>query len=105
MIGVINEGKLVEEITMEQLHKQNRQYIEFVVSEEGKACLLLKEKFGITDYSIHGNGRIRLYSTFEEPAKINAVFVENGILVSKINIKEEKLEDYFETLIGGGGIA
>lgn len=105
MIGVINDGKLIEEVSIDELHKQNRQYVEFVVSDEENACLLLKEKFAITDYSVHENGSIRLYSAFEERANINAVFAKNGISVSKININEEKLEDYFGTLIGGGDIA
>lgn len=32
------------------------------------------------------------------------LLVENSLQVTKINISEEKLEDYFSNLIGGGGI-
>jgi hypothetical protein len=35
---------------------------------------------------------------------INKMFVENEISVSRINVSEEKLEDYFSGLIGGGKI-
>ncbi len=102
IIGVMHQGRLIEEVAMQELHQRNRQYVEFEVSDENKACLLLEEKFGFKDYSVHENGSIRLYSNLEMRAKLNGCFVENGISVSKINIREEKLEDYFSKLIGGG---
>lgn len=103
-IGVMHEGKLIEEVTMEELHKRNRRYVEFEVSDENKACLLLEEKFNITDYSVHENGSIRIYSDFLLRGKFNEEFVRQGIEVLKINLSEEKLEDYFSNLIGGGKI-
>lgn len=103
-IGVMHEGKLIEEVTMEELHKRNRRYVEFEVSDENKACLLLEEKFNITDYSVHESGSIRIYSDFLLRGKFNEEFVKQGIEVVKINLSEEKLEDYFSNLIGGGKI-
>jgi len=103
-IGVMHEGKLIEEVTMEELHKRNRRYVEFEVSDENKACLLLEEKFNVTDYSVHENGSIRIYSDFLLRGKFNEEFVKQGIEVLKINLSEEKLEDYFSNLIGGGKI-
>lgn len=104
IVGVMNEGKLIEEISMKELHDRNRQYVEFIVSDEKKACLLLEEKFKITDYSVHEDGNIRLYTEFDMRASLNTCFVENGVSVSKINMREEKLEDFFSNLIGGGTI-
>lgn len=104
IIGVMHEGRLIEEVAMKELHQRNRRYVEFVVSNENKACLLLEQKFGLTDYSVHENGSIRIYNNLEMRSKINQRFVEKGISVSKINISEEKLEDYFSSLIGGGGL-
>ncbi|MCM1261505.1 MAG: ABC transporter ATP-binding protein [Butyrivibrio sp.] len=37
-------------------------------------------------------------------AEVNSCFIENGIAVAQVNIREEKLEDYFSNLIGGGKI-
>lgn len=102
IIGVMHEGRLIEEVAMQELHQRNRQYVEFVVSDENKACLLLEQKFGLTDYSVHEKGSIRIYTNFEIRSKLNQCFVENNISVSKINVSEEKLEDYFSNLIGGG---
>ena len=104
IIGVMHEGRLIEEVSMQELHRRNRQYVEFVVERENEACLLLEERFQITDYSVHENGSLRVYTDFDRRAAINAAFVEAGIPVSKIHLSEEKLEDYFSNLIGGGTI-
>ncbi len=104
IIGVMHEGRLIEEVSMQELHRRNRQYVEFVVGRENEACLLLEERFRITDYSVHENGSLRVYTDFDSRAAINAAFVEAGIPVSKIHLSEEKLEDYFSNLIGGGTI-
>ena len=104
VIGVMHEGRLIEEIRMEDLKKRNRRFIEIEVSDQNKASMLLEEKLLISDYSVHENNTLRIYSHFGEQADINRLFVSNGISVSKINISEEKLEDYFSGLIGGGKI-
>jgi ABC-type multidrug transport system ATPase subunit len=102
VIGVMHEGKLLEEVDMKELHKRNRQYVELQVSDENKACLLLEEKYQFSDYSVHPDGIIRIYSNLNNRANSNRTFVENGIEVSSIHLSEEKLEDYFTNMIGGG---
>lgn len=103
-IGVIHDGKMMEEVSMATLHKRNRRYLEFKTSNENKSCLLLEEQYNIKDYSVHGDGSIRIYTDFNLRSELNKLFVKNDIDVFKINISEESLEDYFSNLIGGGKI-
>lgn len=104
IIGVMNEGRLIEEVTIDQLHKRCRQYIEFDVSNPTTAIKLLKTCYHITDYSVCDQN-IKVYDFTHNCGEINRTFVENGILVTKVNSKEENLEEYFSELIGGVGIA
>ncbi len=104
VIGVMNEGRLIEETDMAELRRRNRRYVEFCVSDENKAASLLEKAFGIQDYNACGKNTIRLYECFDRRGEINHCFTNNGLIVTKINIDEEKLEDYFSNLIGGGGI-
>ncbi|KNF09038.1 bacitracin ABC transporter ATP-binding protein BcrA [Gottschalkia purinilytica] len=104
-IGIIHEGKLLEEITIEDLRKRNRKYIEFQVSNENKAVMLIEKHFNINDYEVREKGNIRVYSHLGQQGQINKMFVENDIEVLKINMSEDRLEDYFVNLIGGGTIA
>ncbi|MBA4688541.1 MAG: ATP-binding cassette domain-containing protein [Candidatus Galacturonibacter soehngenii] len=101
VIGILHEGQMVEEVSMDLLHEKNREYIEFVVSDAKKASFLLEEEFHMTDYRIVGNHSIQLFQNFEARARINHVFVQNDIEVSTIQLSEKKLEDYFKELIGG----
>lgn len=103
-IGIIHQGKLLEETTISEINKKNRKYLEFQVSNENKAAMILEQHFNIFDYKVHEKGNIRVYSHLGDQGKLNRVFVENNIDVSKIIMSEDNLEDYFVKLIGGGVI-
>ncbi len=99
-IGVIHEGRLLEEVDFEDLRKRNRKYIEFQVSNDSKAVLLLEREFNISDYEVHKDGFIRVYSHLGRQAAINRLLVQNDIDVTRLQLSEDKLEDYFSKLIG-----
>ena len=103
-MGIIHEGKLLEEISLEALRKTNRKYLEFQVNDDNKAAMLLEKQFHIFDYEVHDEGNIRVYSHFGQQGKINKIFVQNDIDVLKIMMSEDRLEDYFTKLVGGGTI-
>ncbi|GLI09027.1 MULTISPECIES: ABC transporter ATP-binding protein [Paenibacillus] len=103
-IGVVHQGKLLEEISFEELRKRNRKYLEFQVSDDNKAAMLLEKHFGITDYEVHDERVIRIYSHIGEQGKLNRMLVEHGIEVTKMTMSVDRLEDYFIQLIGGGTI-
>lgn len=103
-IGIIHEGKLLEEISFEELRQRSRKYLEFQVSNDNKATMLMENHFHIFDYEVHEEGIIRVYSHFGQQGKLNKMFVQNDIEVERITMSEDKLEDYFTKLIGGGTI-
>ncbi len=104
IIGVMHEGRLLEEVDMAELHQRNRQYVAFAVSNVNAAALLLERQFETTDYTIHDDQTLRLFDCLDQRGAINRCFVENGLSVTEMTVSEEKLEDYFSGLIGGGGI-
>lgn len=104
-IGVIHQGKLIEEISMENLHRQNQKYVEFEVSCKKKASIILKEKFDLKTHQVPENECIRIYSGFEKRGQLNNTLVSEGIEVSKISLGEDQLDDYFADLIGENSIA
>lgn len=104
VIGVMNEGKLVEEVNMEELHKRKRKYISFTVSDSIVASTLLKKHRKIIDFETEA-GILKVYDNTANVGELNKLLVENGMMVTGINACEENLEDYFSELIGGGGIA
>ena len=103
-IGIIHEGRLLEEVSLDTLRKTNRKYIEFQVNNENKAAMLLENQLQIFDYELHDEGNIRIYSHFGQQGHINRTFVLNSVEVFKMMISEDRLEDYFTKLVGGGTI-
>ena len=45
-----------------------------------------------------------MYSKLGQQGDINKIFVQNDIQVLKILMSEDRLEDYFTKLVGGGTI-
>lgn len=101
-LGIIHDGRLLEQIGTGQLRQMNRQYIEFQVSDDHKAVMLLERHFDIRDYEVRHGGTLRVYSHLGQQAAMNKMFVQNDIEVSKMAVSEDTLEDYFTKLVGGG---
>jgi len=97
-IGIIHEGRLIEEIGFEELRRRNRQYLEFAVSDTARASWALEEACGIRDFVVREEDRVRIYSNFERANEVNRAFVEAGVAVSSMNMSEESLEDHFVRL-------
>lgn len=104
VIGVMHQGRLIEEIDMTELRKHNRRYLEFEVSDTSSATDLLGKIHDITNCQIQGN-TLKVFDATCSSGAINRTFVENQITVTKVYEEKENLENYFSQLIGGGGIA
>ena len=100
--GIINNGKLIEEITAKELNEKCRQYIELVVNDAKEAVVILEEKLGIMEYEVLPNNLIKIYSNLDKSGEINSILSTNGIIVERIFLKGQNLEEYFLTKIGGG---
>ena len=98
----MDEGVLIEEISKEDLFKRLNKFVEFEVSNIDLACEILK-KFELKenyDFTIGENeGTINLYSNLELRDQFNALFVNSGIKVRKVNLCEENLENFFLRMI------
>lgn len=100
-IGIINDGKLIEEIDFEELKKKSRSYIEVKINDDKNACFVLEKYLGITDYKVMDQGIIRIYERLNESATCNRILSENGLKVSGISVMNDTLEDYFLQITGG----
>lgn len=94
-IGVIKNGHLLKEISMNDIHDYHSEYIEVEVSDCGRAGGLLEEKLGIKNYTIISENKIRIFDMVASGTEISAVFVQNSIGVESIRKQENTLEDYF----------
>ena len=52
IIGVMHEGHLVEEVNISELHKRNRKYIQFDLSDSEIAGKILENHYHMTDFTV-----------------------------------------------------
>ena len=100
VIGFMDNGILIEEISKEELYTRLDKFVEFEVSDIDLAVdifkkLELKEN---KDYAVKGDV-LCLYTHLNLRDKFNALFVKAGIDVKKVNLCEENLEDFFTRFV------
>lgn len=98
--GILHEGKLINELSRDELSEVTRQYIELETHSSDKAVTVLDE-LGIKDYKVISSTVINIYERLDDAAKINHALVSAGVAVSRIATTRQKLEDYFLQLTGG----
>lgn len=102
-IGVINHGKLIEEVSMEQIREKNTEYIEFTTNDCKKAAFLLEKHLNVSNMRVIDNQIIRVYDPSVPQSSITKTLVMNDVVIESIHKKNSSLEDYFLSLLNGGG--
>ncbi|EHK2401386.1 ABC transporter ATP-binding protein [Clostridium perfringens] len=98
-IGVIKNGRILEEISMKDMQKYNSNYIELEVNNLEKTGYLIEEEFGIKNYKIISENKIRIYDLTVSKNEISKLLINNNIELESISKKESTLEEYFLKLI------
>ena len=94
--GFISHGKLLEEISYEDLQKKCRKSIALKVGNVAKAEQILKN---YKDFDISPNGEIHIFDNVKI-SDVVAKFSEAEVL--NINSNDESVEDYYLSLVKGG---
>ncbi len=99
--GVINEGKLVKEITASELEEACKECLCIKVDNIEKACDILENKINITNYESINEDTINIYGDFPNSASINSELLSAGVGVNSIIKKDKDVEAYFIDLMEG----
>ena len=96
--GIINDGKLVEEISAAELASRCRDGLRIVVDDLDGAAALLSEN-GFTDIKVKRTSLL-LHEGMERSAEINALLVNKGFKVSELSVHSNGFEEYFIKRLG-----
>lgn len=99
--GIINSGELVEEISVEKLNEKCRQYIELEVDDSATTSTVLEKELNITNYEVLEKNKIKIFSNLDSVGIINSTLAKKGVIVEKIGLRGENLEEYFMKKVGG----
>jgi len=98
-IGIIHEGRLVEELDRSQLAARERSYLEVVVSNPVRAAALLAEA-GFRDTG-SVSGALRVSAAEAQAHVVARTLVTAGLDLSRLAVVHEGLESYFLRRTGG----
>ena len=99
-IGIIHEGKLIQEVNSNQLeHLLNKRLIIDTLDKEATKTILKKEGFSV-NLSNEGLLEIIGNKAINHPEKIASILVHAGMPPTLLKVEEENLESYFLRIIG-----
>lgn len=98
----IEQGRVLKEITKEELDLECSKCIVIKVLDTKKATVVLEKELHTTNYKVIDEREIRLYDYLNQAAKVNKVLSKNDVDVMEIYESGISLEEYFDTLIKGG---
>jgi len=99
--GIIHKGRLIEEITIDNLNERCKKFIHIKVDNASKAAVVIEKKLKTSNFDILPNNIIKLYDYTDDSGKVTEVIVKEGIIVEQIMPMRENLETYFAKVIGG----
>lgn len=100
--GIIENGKLIEELTKEQLEEKCRKCIKIKIDKEdiNKAIEVIETKLNITDYDVLPDNIFRIFND-KDIAKINIELAKENIRIYSLSYNGEEIEEYFMEKVEG----
>ncbi|MGI5950027.1 ABC transporter ATP-binding protein [Peptoniphilus sp.] len=101
-IGFIKKGKMLQELTREELDSKVKDYIKIVGENENlnKIVNILEEDLKIENFKVMDNNEIRVFDKIDI-LTIQKEMAKHNIYLNEIYHKKSTLEEYYVKLMGG----
>lgn len=99
--GIISEGKLVEEISKEELKEKSKMAIEIKVDKVEKSTWVLENVLNINDYKVLNDNFICIYEDLDKASIITKELAKEDVFISHMITKGESLEEYVINVMEG----
>ena len=92
--AIINDGKLLDEFSAQELAKRCNTYVSIRTSDNEKATKILSD-MQISDFEVLENQDIKVASKIEDSSKVIEKLVKNDVAVYEFAFKQMTLEEYY----------
>lgn len=99
-VGFLTHGRLVKEISFDELHQIARKKISLRIKNAEEVAKLLTNHFDLKEVKIDGDF-ITIYDTLDANELMKFIFSQN-LVIESISSSEETIEDFYQQLIKGG---
>jgi ABC-2 type transport system ATP-binding protein len=100
-IGFIDQGRMVEEWTTEQLDKRSKKYLKVQVDNAENAAAYLDQYCKKAEYTVMPDNVLHIFGYLDQSDYVNTALTEHGVRVFSIQQQGDNLEEYFLNLVGG----
>ncbi|MCB9138353.1 MAG: ABC transporter ATP-binding protein [Caldilineaceae bacterium] len=94
-IGIIHNGRIIEDMPVAQLHARTRRTLLVGVTEPERAADLLAARFEFAHMPHATDGLLRIPARPEQAPEIARLLVDAGLNLTRLCPEEESLEAYF----------
>ena len=98
--GIIQEGRMVEQITVEELEQKCTDYLHLRADQPQKAAALLERELHLTRWEMRPEGELRIYESVDARA-VGQLLTQAGVAVEEMGLHRQDLEGYFLERMGG----
>ena len=98
--GIIQQGRMVEEITGGELAQKCTDYLRLQTDQTRKAAALLERELHLSRWEMRPEGEIRIYEAVDTKA-VGQILTQAGIAVEEMGLHRQDLESYFLERMGG----
>ncbi|MDK6371798.1 ATP-binding cassette domain-containing protein [Aerococcus urinae] len=104
-IGIIHQGRLVKEVSKQELEKENRNKLVLRSHDLKIVLAYLEENLDLKDFLVVNDHTLYIYEYLDQSEKIPHSLIRAGILFESFAYSGNSLEDYYMQLTGGGNDA
>ena len=91
----INHGKILDELTAEQLSEECSEYYQIDTDNNELASAILTNDCGIGKMEVLENGSIRIYEGLDDIRNISKRLYDGGVIPTQLARNEVNLEEYY----------
>lgn len=93
--GIIHKGKLIKELSQQELAQETKRSIRLHVNDAAAAAVVLQEKLKTQNFEVLPDNTIILYEYLDNPSEVTFQLSTGGVRVSSMAEQGTNLEDYF----------
>lgn len=98
---IIHKGRIIETISHERLEEKCKKYICIKTDRVAETIPLLDTLMSNDEYKVVSDDTVRVFREASEAEQISQLLSKNGIVLRELSFKEQSLEEYFMSVIGG----
>lgn len=98
--GIIQEGRMVEQIAAAELEQKCTDYLHLRCGQPQMAAALLEKELRLARWEMRPEGELRVYEAVD-PKAVGRVLAGAGISVEEMGLHRQDLEGYFLERMGG----